>query len=144
LKIPKGKGFDLAAGAAITVFLDDFAPLTGLFLGDIHKRRDSFHEFILLRLTRPFVQKGGTKISAGTLCAINVEQILFIIPAQKPHDHQCHDEQGDGGHGAGGCEIWEDECDDKHVINISCNRPDGKQRIININCCEDEFGGDKP
>lgn len=153
MKFPKGKGFDLACGVVITVFLDDCMPLTGTFLGNVHDhhhhgRRD---EFILIQLTHPFAAKGGTKLPAGTFCAINIEQILFIVPGKKNcnckcHDDECPDEKDDDGchdnhDDECGYSIWESEIDDKHVININCNRAEERQRIINISCNTDSDKG---
>jgi hypothetical protein len=152
LRFPRGKGFDLACGIVITVFLDDFIPLTGTFLGNVHDphhRRSDLHEFILIQLTCPFRSKRGAKIPAGTFCAINIEQILFIIPGKKsPHDtcqaeiidDDCHDMIDDKGDDF---DIWEDECGEKHVVNIKCNRTEGdKQHVININCNNDNTTAD--
>ena len=116
MKFPKGKGFELVCGVAVTLVLnkvvhDDLVTLTGTFLGEIeenrhHRRVDDFHEFILVQLTCPFYEKGGLEIPEGTFVAVNIEQILFVIPGKK-----CHDEQ------------WCDKCHNKkQVINISCGR----------------------
>ena len=159
MRFPRGKGFDLACGVVITVFLDDIVSLTGSFLGTAHgpHQHGDLHEFILIQLTCPFRSRGGTRIPAGTFCAINVEQILFIVPGKKSHHDKCHDGKNDDGchddkdHDGKdhddchdmlddkGCDfdIWEDECDDKHVINIKYNRTESKQRVININCDDD-------
>jgi hypothetical protein len=149
LQFPKNKGFDLAGGIVITVFLDEFVHLTGTFLGDVHdqhhlKRRKDRHEFILIQLTCPFWDRGKTKLPEGTLCAINIDQIIFIIPGNKNHDNnnhgddchvkhddECHENKHDDDchvkhddechknkHDDCYCDIWEDDCEDKHVINI--------------------------
>jgi len=92
MKIPHGKGFDLTGGLVITVVLDDRIALTGTFLGEIPDERgfhkDECHpkweqeepEFILLQLTCNFEESGLPEIEAGTIVAINVEQILFVFP----------------------------------------------------------------
>lgn len=134
MKFPKGKGFDLACGAVITVVLnkiihDDFVTLTGTFLGEgeesRHRRRiDDFHEFILIQLTCPFCQGGGPEIPEGTFVAVNIEQILFAIPGKKCHEdnwcEKCHNKKNN--------KNFHDKCfdtpDENHVINISCNRDD--------------------
>lgn len=125
MKFPKNKGFDLACGVVITIVLDTvlhdkLVTLTGTFLGEIQekhhdKRGDNFHEFILIQLACPFCERGGLEIPEGTLCLINVDQILFIIPGMKCNDKK-HDDICD-----------EKDHDKKHIINISCNREDNKK-----------------
>jgi hypothetical protein len=96
VKFPKGKGFDLACGVVITVVLDamvhnELVRLTGTFLGEIdekhhHRRFECCHEFILIQLTAPFHDRSDLEIPEGTLVAINLSEILFIIPGRKCHD----------------------------------------------------------
>ncbi len=112
MKFPKGKGFDLICGLVITVFLDDCEKLTGTFLGEIqeqhhHKRLDDLHEFILIRLTCPFQERGRPEIPEGTFCAINVDQIKFITPGIQCHKLKYDDKFHDKKH------------DDMCIINIS-------------------------
>lgn len=157
MRFPRGKGFDLACGIVVTVFLDDFIPLTGIFLGNVHdphQHNKDFHEFILIQLTCPFRARGGAMISVDTLCAINVMQIMFIVPGKKSHHHKwhegmhdccCHDKHhdkdpGDDCHDMADdddFDVWDDKCAEKHIINIKCGRAEGKQRVININCDDD-------
>jgi len=128
MRFPKGKGFDLASGVVVTVVLDKavhekLLTLTGTLLGEIeekhhHRKIDDFHEFILIQLTCPFFEKGGPEIPEGTLVAINIEQILFVLPGKKGHEdkwcEKCHDQKQDKKH------------DKNHIINISCERDDDK------------------
>jgi len=105
------------------VFLDDFVHLTGTFLGDVTdhcccKRFSNRNEFILIQLTRP-VWKNKTLIPAGTLCAIQVNKIAFIIPGNKHLDNDCHDIEDDCS-----CDKWDDDCHKKQVINIKIPRED--------------------
>lgn len=142
MRFPKGKGFDLACGLVITVVLEDCVSLTGTFLGDVHGHHDFRHEFILIQLTRPFCRKCCPDVPEGTCVAINIDNILFVIPGINcqcdKHDDECdicHDEDDcpceDGGH--------DDQCHEKdHVINISCNRGDDKTHIVNISCYDDD------
>jgi hypothetical protein len=131
---PRGKGFDLAGGLVITVILDDLVALTGTFLGDTHEHRGIRHEFILIQLTRPFCRKGGPEIPEGTCCAINVENIQFIVPGVKCQDEMHEDECSD----LCNCEEHDCPCQEKaHVINVSCNQDDDKAKIINILCFDD-------
>lgn len=130
MKFPKGKGFDLACGVVVTVVLDavvhnELVRLTGTFLGEIddkhhHRKPECCQEFILIQLTTPFRDRSGLEIPEGTLVAINLCEILFIIPGRKCHDkwwcEKCQDK-------------FDDKCFDKHhdkkpVINISCERDD--------------------
>lgn len=134
MKLPKGKGFDLACGVVVTIVLDrvlhdELVTLTGRFLGETedkhhHKKFDGFHEFILIQLTYPFCEKGGLEIPEGTLVAINIEQILFVIPVKKCHDEKwcdkCHEQKHENKYHDKCC----DNHDKKHIINISCDRDD--------------------
>ena len=138
MKFPKGKGFDLACGAVITVVLnkvihDDLVTLTGTFLGEAeenrhHRRIDGFHEFILIQLTCPFCEKGGLEIPEGTFVAVNIEQILFTIPGKTYQEdnwcENCHNKKNNN-------KQCHDKCfdnqDENHIININCNRDDDKK-----------------
>lgn len=90
MRIPKGKGFDLAGGLTITVVLDDVI-LVGTFLGAFEDQRhhkecppvcvdlkcDNAPEFFLLQLKcSTFVE--STEFPRGTIVAINVNQVQFI------------------------------------------------------------------
>lgn len=91
MKFPKGKGFDLAGGLVITVVLEDHV-LTGTFLGEINDRHhddppinvnvnvDVEPEFILLQLTCELDLEDGPDFPVGTIVAINVQEIQFIVP----------------------------------------------------------------
>lgn len=91
MKFPKGKGFDLAGGLVITVVLEDHV-LTGTFLGEINDRHhddppinvnvnvDVEPEFILLQLTCELDLEDGPEFPVGTIVAINVQEIQFIVP----------------------------------------------------------------
>jgi len=97
MKIPKGKGFDLASGLLITVVLDDYV-LTGTFLGGIEDRHhndppiqvnvEEETEFILLQLTCELEVEYRPEFPVGTIVAISVGKILFIIPGG-----ECEDEK---------------------------------------------------
>lgn len=129
MKFPKGKGFDLACGVVITVVLDavvhnELVRLTGTFLGEIdekhhHRRSECCHEFILIQLTSPFCDRSGLEVPEGTLVAVNLCEILFIIPGRKCPEKWCDKCQSK----------FDDKCGDKHhdkkpIINISCDRED--------------------
>ena len=91
MKIPKGKGLDLTGGLVITVVLEDHV-LTGTFLGEFeHRDRkdcpinvnvqvDVEPEFILLQLTCELELEDGPEFPVGTIVAINVQEIQFILP----------------------------------------------------------------
>lgn len=119
MEFPKGKGFDITCGVVITVVLDtvvhdSLVRLTGTFLGGKeerrhhrHRRHRCIHESILIQLTCPFCERHGAEIPEGTIVAINVSEILFIVPGRKCHDKddgKCHEKD--------------------HVINISCRNDD--------------------
>jgi len=108
MKFPKGKGFDVSAGLVISVILDDYEALIGTFLGEIEERHhhddeccqppkvevkailEDDPEFILLQLTCCF-RKHDLEIPVGTIVAINVDQILFIVPGSLCEDCDKHD-----------------------------------------------------
>ena len=112
MKFPKGRGFNLVNGLVVTVVLDDFVSLTGIFLGEIqeknhHRKCEDFNEFILIQLTCPVCVKKEQEVPAGTFCAINVEKIQFIFPGLKYSDkkhNQCDDQDDNDG---------DDKCDNK-------------------------------
>ncbi|MBU2703824.1 hypothetical protein Ga0466249_004974 [Sporomusaceae bacterium BoRhaA] len=89
MKIPKGKGFDLACGLLITVVLEDVV-LIGTFLGDFGNERsvkcppvhvdlkcDNDPDFFLLQLTCN-VLVDSREFDAGTIVAINSNEVQFI------------------------------------------------------------------
>ena len=92
MKFPKGKGFDLSGGLVITVVLDAHV-LTGTFLGEIDSRHHGDppikvnanvnleQEFILLQLTCELALEDGPEFPVGTIIAINVQEIQFIVPS---------------------------------------------------------------
>jgi hypothetical protein len=91
MRIPKGKGFDLAGGLVITVVLEDIL-LVGTFLGAFGDQRshhqecepihvdlkcDNDPEFFLLQLKcSAFVE--SVEFPRGTIIAINVNEVQFI------------------------------------------------------------------
>jgi len=111
MKFPKGRGFNLVNGLVVTVILDDFVSLTGIFLGEIqekdhHRKCDDFNEFILIQLTCPVCVRKEQEVPEGTFCAINVDKIQFIFPGVKWSDKK-HDKCGDQEEKYG-----DDKCDD--------------------------------
>lgn len=123
MKFPKSKGFNLVCGAVITVFLDNFQTLTGIFLGRVqkkhhhhnyHRRCRNFNEFILIQLTCPFSDQSGIIIPKGEVCAISVDKIQIIRPGSSHLDKESKDK----------CfSIWEEKGKNQTPsINISCNR----------------------
>jgi hypothetical protein len=123
LKFPKSKGFNLVCGVVITVFLDDFQTLTGIFLGQVqknhhhhnyHRRYRNFNEFILIQLTCPLSDQSGIIIPKGEVCAISVDKIQIILPGSSHLDKESKDK----------CfSIWEEKGENQTPsINISCNR----------------------
>jgi len=105
MKIPKGKGFDIASGLTITVVLEEYT-LIGTFLERIKER--SCHddppihvnvkvteepEFILLQLTCPLKVDRGIELPVGTIIAINVQQILFIAIIGTCPSEICEEEK---------------------------------------------------
>jgi len=102
MRFPKGRGFNLVNGLVVTVVLDDFVSLTGIFLGEIqekdhHRKCDELNEFILIQLTYPVCVRQEKEIAEGTFCAINVDKIQFIFPGVKYSDkkHGKCDDQDD-------------------------------------------------
>jgi hypothetical protein len=89
MRIPKGKGFDLACGLLITVVLEDVI-LIGTFLGEfgdersaqrppthVNLRCDNDPKFFLLQLTCDALVD-SVEFDAGTIVAINVNEVQFI------------------------------------------------------------------
>ncbi len=90
MRIPKGKGFDLAGGLVITVVLEDVV-LIGTFLGAFGDERhhqecppvcvdlkcDNDPEFFLLQL-KCGVLVESIDFPRGTVVAINVNRVQFI------------------------------------------------------------------
>jgi hypothetical protein len=89
MRIPKGKGCDLACGLLITVVLEDVI-LVGTFLGEfgdersaqrppthVNLRCDNDPEFFLLQLTCD-VLVDSVEFDAGTIVAVNVNEVQFI------------------------------------------------------------------
>lgn len=113
LHFPRSRGFNLGCGVVITVYLDNFQTLTGIFLGqaqeDYYRRRRKSSEFIRIQLTRPFIT-----IPKGELCVISVDKIQAILPGSSPFhnefDNSCFN-------------IWEEKGKNQaSILNISCNR----------------------
>lgn len=113
LQFPKSRGFNLCCSVVITVLLDNSQTLTGIFLGqaqeEYYRRRRKSSEFILIRLTRPFIT-----IPKGELCVISVDKIQAILPGSslfhKEFDNSCFN-------------IWEEKGESQtSILNISCNR----------------------
>jgi hypothetical protein len=89
MRIPQGKGLDLACGLLITVVLEDVI-LIGTFLGEFGDERstkcppthvdvkcDDDPEFFLLQLTCD-VFVDSVEFDAGTIVAVNVNKVQFI------------------------------------------------------------------
>lgn len=113
MRIPKGKGFDLAGGLIITVVLDDIT-LIGTFLGEIEGEKEQRHhdepiicppakvevnlqedpEFILLQLVCDADIDDGPEIEQGTIVAVNTNKIQFIAPGGECGSHSNNDKKG--------------------------------------------------